>query len=162
MDGQYIVSHPDRPHLVLFAASSLEEVASALAAQPQAQELMVSLNQDGFSRALDTDEASNLGALLDVPAVGLASPGMTTDPYVPQGNARFAYLNLYDPLSPDSQGWIMASDIESQRGRWAGSDDADFLAGLAELIENGWAERDGDAYRLTARGAMLKTRMGLG
>lgn len=92
---------------------------------------------------------------------------MNTDadePYVPEGNARFAYLNLNDPFRPDPvAGWVTMHNIEAQRGRWQGSDGADFQAGLIELVEHGWAEYDEqqDAYRITAHGHVLRGRLGL-
>jgi hypothetical protein len=64
MHGQYIIHDPDSPHLVLFATPTLEEAAAALAAQPRAGDLTISVNRDGFSRSLDADEANRLGSLL--------------------------------------------------------------------------------------------------
>lgn len=84
-------------------------------------------------------------------------------PYVPEGDARFAYLSLEDPFRPDLNGWIVIGNVEAQRGRWAGSDGADFEAGLAELIERGWAEANEDesVFRLTPNGRACRGRLGL-
>jgi hypothetical protein len=69
-------------------------------------------------------------------------------------NARWAFLALAeDPLEIDGDGWVPMRAIEGQRGLW-GSDSADFLTGLTELIELRWAEANADesAFRLTAAG----------
>lgn len=84
-------------------------------------------------------------------------------PYVPEGDARFAYLSLEDPWQPNLGGWVGLRNVEAQRGRWAGSDGADFEAGLAELVERGWAEAhdNENAYRLTPNGVACRRRLGL-
>ena len=81
--------------------------------------------------------------------------------YVPQGSARFAYFALEDPVQPDGDGWERLKDVESQRGRWGATDATDVLAGLQELVNEGWAEANdnGDAFRLTATGASLRPRL---
>ena len=83
--------------------------------------------------------------------------------YLPQADARFAYLSLDDPVEDDLDGWIELRLIEAQRGRWPGSDGANFRAGLDELVAEGWAEanRDETAWRLTGKGSSLKPRLEL-
>lgn len=83
--------------------------------------------------------------------------------YVPRGDARFALLSLNDPIGVDSQGWVGIRDVEAQRGRFSGSDSADFEAGLDELVKAGWVEarEDGNAFRITGRGSMLRRRVTL-
>jgi hypothetical protein len=58
--GLYILTDPDRPHLVLFSATTLAEAAAALAARPDPGRLAVSFNEDGFSRPLDSAEQAEL------------------------------------------------------------------------------------------------------
>jgi hypothetical protein len=83
-------------------------------------------------------------------------------PYVPVGDARFAYLSLDDPYRPNLGDWVSLRNVEAQRGRWAGSDGADFEAGLSELIEHGWVEANKDAlFRLTPNGRACRGRLGL-
>jgi len=92
-----------------------------------------------------------------------ACRGAATPVYVPRGDARFAFLSLDDPIEVDSRGWVGLRAIEAQRGRWRGSDGADFAAGLDELLEHEWAESNdsGDAFRITAKGSVLRSRLGL-
>jgi hypothetical protein len=63
MSTQYVVHDPQRPHIVLFAAATMSEVAAAVAAQPNAEELWILAHRDGTSRELDAAERSELGAL---------------------------------------------------------------------------------------------------
>jgi hypothetical protein len=83
--------------------------------------------------------------------------------YVPRGDARFAFLSLDDPVRPDAQGWVQLRNVEVQRGCFRGSDDADFETGLAELVDHGWVESkdDGSAFRISAKGSVLRRRLGL-
>jgi hypothetical protein len=59
----YVITRPPQPHIVLFAASTLTEVGAALRAQPDADELAVLFNQEGFSRSLTPDEQAQLRAV---------------------------------------------------------------------------------------------------
>jgi hypothetical protein len=59
----YIITRRDRPHITLFQASSLDEIAVTLAAQPDVEELTVYANAGNFSRDLTPDEAGRLVAL---------------------------------------------------------------------------------------------------
>lgn len=61
----YIVADQDRPYILLFQGT-LEEVAQALAAQPDPHELMVYANTDSFSRDLTPDEQNELHNASDV------------------------------------------------------------------------------------------------
>lgn len=45
----YLVCDPDRPHVVLFSARTLDEAAAAIAVQPDPDALVLYGN-DGFSR----------------------------------------------------------------------------------------------------------------
>ena len=83
--------------------------------------------------------------------------------YVPRDHARFAFLSLDDPAAADNQGWVELADVSSQRGRWEGSDGADFETGLGELVEEGWIERHDEraAFRMTAKGSILRPRLDL-
>lgn len=56
----YIITRRDRPHITLFQAASLDEIAVSLAAQPNADELTVYANAGNFSRDLTPDEARRL------------------------------------------------------------------------------------------------------
>lgn len=117
--------------------------------------------------ALITDERG--GELMRMPGeddlvwVHPACRGKAIPVYVPRSDSRFAFLSLDDPVKVDSEGWVRLTDIEAQRGRWQGSDDADFMAGLDELIEQGWAESNdsGDAFLMTGQGSVLRSRLGL-
>jgi hypothetical protein len=60
---QYVVHDPQRPHIVLFAAATMTEVAAAVAAQPNADELRILAHRDGTSRELDPSERSELDGL---------------------------------------------------------------------------------------------------
>lgn len=78
-------------------------------------------------------------------------------------DARWAFLALAeDPLEMDREGWVPIQAVEAQRGLW-GSDAADFEAGLAELVAQGWAEANVNrsAYRLTAAGERQRSHFGL-
>jgi hypothetical protein len=91
----------------------------------------------------------------------MSEPGKA--PYVPEGDALFAYLSLDDPYRPNLAGWVSLRNVEAQRGRWAGSDGADFQAGLSELIEHGWAKTNEDNafFQLTPNGQACRGRLGL-
>lgn len=82
--------------------------------------------------------------------------------YVPTGDAAAAFLSLDDPIEIDGQGWVKLQAIEAQRGRW-NSDSADFVAGLAELVDRKWVEAntDGTAFRVTPTGTACRGRLGL-
>jgi hypothetical protein len=71
-------------------------------------------------------------------------------------DATYAHFALCDPPPPaeNAEGWVDLRTIESSRGSPVGSDGADYLAGLDELVAVGWAERDGERerWRLTSRG----------
>lgn len=81
--------------------------------------------------------------------------------YVPRGDALVAYLALEDRGETDADGWVEISDLEAARGAYAGSDGADFGAGLAELVEARWAEQHPGrrSYRLTATGRLQRARV---
>lgn len=55
----YCVTHEDRPHVVLFMSSRLEDVADAIGAQPDATKLMVYASDD-MARDLHEDERREL------------------------------------------------------------------------------------------------------
>jgi len=85
------------------------------------------------------------------------------DSYAPINNTRWAFLALAeDPLEIDRDGWVPMRAIEQQRGLW-GSDNADFVSGLGELMTLGWAETNADesAFRLTAAGERERRAFGL-
>jgi hypothetical protein len=56
----YIIARRDRPHVTLFQAQSLDEIAITLAAQPDPEALTVYANAGNFSRDLTPDEARQL------------------------------------------------------------------------------------------------------
>jgi hypothetical protein len=59
----FVISHPDRPHIALDTAATLEDVVAALTARPGA-DLTVCVNDDGLTRGLDTREQLELDARL--------------------------------------------------------------------------------------------------
>jgi len=59
----YVIARRDRPHLTLFQAPSLDEIAVTLEAQPNADELTVYANAGNYSRDLTPNEARRLVAL---------------------------------------------------------------------------------------------------
>jgi hypothetical protein len=61
----YVVTDPAQPHLILYSATTLPDVASALAAQAEPERLEVHRHRDGFSAPLDATEQAALAALLD-------------------------------------------------------------------------------------------------
>ena len=63
----YIITRRDRPHVTLFQAPSLDEIAATLAAQPNPGELTVYANAGNFSRDLTPDEARRLVSLTAAP-----------------------------------------------------------------------------------------------
>jgi hypothetical protein len=69
-------------------------------------------------------------------------------------DAYFAQAALLDPPSETGYGWVDLHTVESCRGHPVGSDGADYLSGLDQLVAAGWAEQDGehDRWRLTSLG----------
>jgi hypothetical protein len=88
-------------------------------------------------------------------------PSASRDRYVPTGDARFAFLALDDSSPIGVEDWVSIRDIEAQRGFFSGSDNADFEAGLTELVDHGWLEPNaaGDRFRITQRGRNLRSRL---
>jgi hypothetical protein len=61
----YVVTDPAKPHVVLYSATTLADVASALAAQAHPERLEVHKHRDGFSAPLDATDRAALAALVD-------------------------------------------------------------------------------------------------
>jgi hypothetical protein len=59
----YVMFDPARPHIVLGTSETLEDIAAALAARPEAG-LVVCVNRDGLTGNLDAGEQRELDARL--------------------------------------------------------------------------------------------------
>jgi hypothetical protein len=55
-----VIAERDRPWVMLFTAQTLEAAAGCVAAQPDRSGLVVSVNVDGFTRALDENDRRRL------------------------------------------------------------------------------------------------------
>jgi hypothetical protein len=63
MTTSYLISRRGAPHIVIFQARGLDELAAAIAAQPDPEALEIYANAGSFNRALTADERATLHGL---------------------------------------------------------------------------------------------------